>query len=248
MMRVERIGLLHLQRRRPPERARHTSLVLQRHHEVIHVHQHTRHRAGALVLSRDRDSYCALGRWTASSSAAATGEQQPLLNVYRFVLASDAGEIASDRVARCAFAGAVEVLRTCFRVARTDVLHGEHCRAAERVVQLLAQEMRDVGDLLVGQARRRLAALRRMALLQKWSDLAAVAIAKKDDRSKKIGTVIRAARLRAVTRHALRDPDVLPLVGQRKIHEWFIRRTGRATTSAAAARWRRIGLSSPCTR
>src|SRR4051812_22224138 len=108
--------------------------------------------------------------------------------------------------------------------------------------------MRDVGDLLVGQARRRLAALRRMALLQKWSDLAAVAIAKKDDRSKKIGTVIRAARLRAVTRHALRDPDVLPLVGQRKIHEWFIRRTGRATTSAAAARWRRIGLSSPCTR
>src|SRR5258708_5490092 len=126
-MRFERIGLLHLQCRCPPERARHSGLVLQRHHEVIHIHQRTRYLACASTLSRDRDSYGALWRWTTPSAAApAAGEQHPLLNVYGFVLASDAGEITRHRVARRAFAAAIEVLRAGFRIARTDVLHGEH--------------------------------------------------------------------------------------------------------------------------
>ena len=73
-----------------------------------------------------------------------------------------------------------------------------------------------------------------MPLLQERSDLAAVAIAEKHDRSQQVGTVIRAARLRAVTGHALRNPDVLALFGERKVDEGLVSRSRRSAASPAA--------------
>ena len=151
-------------------------------------------------------------------------------------------------MARRALSGAVEVLRARLRITRTDVLHGEHGRAAQRVIQLLAQKVREVGDLLVGQARRRLPTLQRMPFLQKRSNFGAITVAKKQHGTEEVRTGVRPPRLRAVTRHAFGNPDVLAFVGERKVNERFVGWAGGSASTAAATRWWWIVLSAPLTR
>src|SRR5690349_19792500 len=119
MVCVERIGLLHFERWRPFECARDAVFVEQGDDEVVRIHEHTGN--GRATLRRDGHSYWALRRRTPSSAAAASPrEQHALLNVDGLVLTSDACEIAARRVTRGALAGAVEILRACFRIARSD--------------------------------------------------------------------------------------------------------------------------------
>src|SRR6185369_4288209 len=95
--------------------------------------------------------------------------------------------------------------------------------------------------------RRRLTALQRMPLLQERPDLAAVAVAKKQDGPQKVRARVCPARLRTVTRDALGNPDIFALVGERKIDERFVCRSGSATTTAAATRRWRVVLAAALT-
>ena len=66
---------------------------------------------------------------------------------------ADAGQVAGWRMAGRALAFAVEVRRAGLRVAGEDVLDVEHRRSAQRVVQPLAEEVRELHDLGVGERR-----------------------------------------------------------------------------------------------
>src|SRR4029079_12344016 len=112
-------------------------------------------------------------RAASASAASAAGEQHPLLEVDRLVLASDAGQIARRRMAFRAAALAVEERFARGLVARQDVPNGEDRGSAEGIVDALTQEVREIDDLLVRDGRRRTGG---MPLLQKRSELAAVAI------------------------------------------------------------------------
>jgi hypothetical protein len=61
-------------------------------------------------------------------------------------------------------------------ITRQDILDVEERRAAQRVHDALAEKMRELDDLRIGQAGARLPALQRVTFLEKRTEAAAVAI------------------------------------------------------------------------
>jgi hypothetical protein len=138
-----------------------------------------------------------------------------------------------------ALARTVEELGAGLGIPGEHVLHRERRRAPERVVQLLAQEMRDVGDLRIGQARGRLAALHRVAALEERPDLAPIPIAQHDERPQQVRPPFTAACLRAVAGDALGNPHRRPALGGDEIDQRLVSRScGPAAPPAAAGRRR----------
>ena len=129
----------------------------------------------------------------------------------------DARQVTRCRMAGRAPALAREVLRARLGIACHDLLRRKYGRAAKRVVDSLTQEMRQVDDLRVRQVGARRPALRRMSLLQKRPQLAAVPIAQHDHRSNQVWPAVGAAGLRAVTGDAFGDPHVPSAIGRRRI-------------------------------
>ena len=117
----------------------------------------------------------------------------------------------------------------------------ERRRAAQRVVDALPDEMREIGDLRVGEAAARRARLHRMPLLQERSDRVAIAIAQHDLRPDQVGAPLGAARAGAVAGDAFRRVDLAAPVGGRRIDAVTI---GRADVRPWSRRNRRL-LAAP---
>ena len=97
----------------------------------------------------------------------------------------------------------------CGRIAGQHVLHVEVRRPAQRIVDAIPDEVRDVGDLRIGE-RRGGARLHRVPGFQVRPDGAAVAIAQHARRSNQVRAAFRAARARTVAGHAFGRVDLLP--------------------------------------
>src|SRR5262245_33380385 len=123
---------------------------------------------------------------------------------------------------RIAFARAVEIRLAFFDVTRQQILRIENRRTAQRVVKTLVDEMRKVFDLRFAQVAARRAALRRMSLLQKRPEVAAVTVAPHHVRTHQIGAFVSSAGCRAVAVNTLRRPDRAPAVGGGVVYDMFI--------------------------
>ena len=143
---------------------------------------------------------------------------------------------------------AVEIGFAGFRVADQDVARLERRRAAQRVVDALPDEVREVGDLRVGEAAARRAGLHRVPLLQERSDRVAASIAQHDRRANQVRAALGAARARAVAGDAFGRVDLPAAIGAGRIDAVPIGRadvgpgTGRnrRLTSARPGGWRRL--------
>src|SRR5204863_1000161 len=87
----------------------------------------------------DRDDAGVRGR----TARGVRGEQETLLDVDRVEAGTGAGEITGRRVTLRARPLAIEVRGARLRVTHEHVARLEHRRTAERVVHLLAQEVRE---------------------------------------------------------------------------------------------------------
>ena len=136
----------------------------------------------------------------------------------------------------------VEERLTGFRITGEDVLDLEERRSAQPVVHLLAEEVREVLHLGIGEIGARVPALQRMAFLQERPELTAVAIAEHQDGAHEIRALVAPARLRPVTVDALARPHLAPAVSGRRVHHRLVARPGAREHATAAASRRRSTL------
>src|SRR3954447_11988241 len=106
-------------------------------------------------------------------------------------------------MARVAFARAVEVSLARLRIAREYVQHLRERPASQRIVHLLMKKIRQIAHLRRCEATACNTTLRRMTLVEKWSDRVAVAVMENNQRAHKIGSVTLTPRSRAMARDAL---------------------------------------------